>query len=289
MKPLNDGSRPSRLAQARALTGEVDELAGTIPDGTFAAAVAGAAVPAFDFAALSARAAALPSPDFMMEDPVSTGGEPSPGDERPQRVSSAAERQVPLGGHGPAQRRTPARWRTWVPRFALAAVALTALFVVGEPWPSHHSGLKGGESDLGFFVEHGGDVTVGDPSNPVSPGDGIQFSYRTQASRLVLLSVDAEGVVTVFWPAPNHAPPDGRGVEVIPGDRRVLDGSVVLDDAPSPEVFVAFFGDWTVSAARSRAASAYASGGIDSVTDLGETSRPQDEGDIAVLALEKVD
>ena len=153
-----------------------------------------------------------------------------------------------------------------------------------------HSGgrLKGGESDLGFYVNHDGAVLPGDPSTPVRTGDAVQFTYRTSADHLVLLSVDADGVVSVFWPAPGHGASTDRGVDVVPGERHVLDGSVILDDAPSPEVFVGFFGDWTVDAARARASGAYASGGIEAVIDLGGGGAEGD-GDIAVLPLEKLD
>ena len=146
--------------------------------------------------------------------------------------------------------------------------------------PRDPNRLKGGSSDLGFYVQRGGNVFPGDPANPLQTGDAVQFTYRTAADRLVLLSVDAEGVVSVFWPAHGEEP-----VEVVPGERHVLDGSVVLDDAPSPEVFVGFFGDWTVDRARARAEDAFAEGGVDAVDALGDA----DDADIATVSLEKVD
>lgn len=183
-------------------------------------------------------------------------------------------------------------WRSWAPGLVLAAGMALAVFVINAPDPRHNH-LKGGESDLGYYVQHDGNVLPGDPSTPVQAGDAIQFTYRTTATRMILLSVDAGGTVTVFWPA--HANGTDHGVDVIPGERHVLDGSIVLDDAPSPEVFVGFFGDWTVDEAKTRAEVTFASAGIDGIASWGRSPDVRDEGGtepgnaVATVVIEKAE
>lgn len=276
--PLNDGSRPSRLAQARALTGEDPAFPAETIDRDFAAALAATTVAPFDFDRLVARAALLsdaPAP-IDNSDPVGIV------ERDPQQDTGIAGRRdaarVNLGGESPTRRRLPpGRWTRWIGgAVTLCAAALALFFVI----PQDPNRLKGGTSDLGFYVQRGSNVFPGDPSNPLQTGDAVQFTYRSTADHLILLSVDADGVVSVFWPARGDEP-----VAITPGERHVLDGSVVLDDAPSPEVFVGFFGDWTVEQARERAADAFIEGGVDAVAALGDS----DSVDIATLSLEKLD
>jgi hypothetical protein len=49
--------------------------------------------------------------------------------------------------------------------------------------------------------------------------------------------VDAGGNVQVWYPAAGDDPEP-----VVPGERRVLPGSITLDDSPDYELFLAFFG-----------------------------------------------
>lgn len=193
--------------------------------------------PAFDAEALRARAARIPA---------SLGELPAP--------------------------RAAANWGRWVGVFFAMAAAL--LLLVRPPELGNR--LKG-EDDLGFYVLREGSVHMGDPEATVRAGDRLQFSYYTDADRLILLSVDGTGRVSVFYPGNGE-----EGVEVIPGERHVLDGSVELDDAEGPEVFVAFFGDWTVREARSAAEEAWLEGGAGALRRL-----PARLDDVAVLALEK--
>lgn len=166
----------------------------------------------------------------------------------------------------------PAANTTWRWVLSFAAMAAAVLFFAFPKLPGNH--LKG-DVDLGFYVMRDGQVTMGDPEATVRPGDRLQFSYRSgQADHLILVSVDGTGRVSVFYPERGE-----EGVEVIPGERHVLDGSVELDDAPGPEVFVAFFGDWSVTEARAAVTDAWAAGELDTLDD--------DHPDVALLALEK--
>lgn len=167
-------------------------------------------------------------------------------------------------------------WRRalWIAPFVAMAAAL--LLVARPP----ENRLKG-DVDLDFYVLRDGQAFPGDPSLPVRPGDRLQFTYRAgMADQMVVLGVDGTGNFTQFYPDEGDAP-----VAVIPGERHVLEGSILLDDAPGPEVFVAFFGEdgaIPVADAREMAQTAWDAEGIDGLTALAE-----DEGNIALLVLEK--
>lgn len=258
--PLNDGSRPSRLDLGRAWSGEAPA---DRPDPAFDAALAATTVAPFDYQTLLARAARLGEP---LADDAVDGPRP---DARRARAEPPPQRHAARGARS--------GWTRALTYAAIVAAAAVALLLAVRPGEGR---LKGGTSDLGYYIQRGEQVFPGDPARPVRAGDAVQFTYRTTAESMVLLSVDADGVISVFWPSRGDAP-----VPVTPGERRVLDGSVVLDDAPSPEVFVGFFGDWTVARAREEAAATYAEGGIDAVSSLAD----DDELDIATVALEKLD
>ena len=258
---INTGSRPSRLALARHATGEA-----RLPDALVAQPDAAAFL-----ASLEAERARVEPFDFEV-------------------LRARSER---LGDEAPPTSATAPWWRrTW---FAAPVLALAAaLFAVRAPDPaarppadatdaaastppeSGPNRLKG-EADLGFYVLRGDRVYPGDPSETFRAGDRLQFTYRGPYSSLVLLSVDGDGRLTVFYPEAGE-----RGVPLVPGDRHVLDGSIVLDDAPGPEVFLGFFGDgWTVSRAREAALAAYASGGAAALVALA------DEPSVSAVPLER--
>lgn len=267
---LNDGSRPSRLELGRAWSGEVSS---DHRDPAFDAALAATPVAPFDFQALLARAARLDErpADGLVDVPDGPDAEPADSPRPDARRAPAPPPPRPTARRATGASRGPLAY------VAMAVAAAVALLVAVRPGEGR---LKGGHSDLGYYVQRGDQVFPGDPASPVRAGDAVQFTYRTTAEGLVLLSVDADGVISVFWPSRGDA-----AVPVTPGERRVLEGSVVLDDAPSPEVFVGFFGDWTVARAREEAAATYADGGIDAVSALAD----DDELDVATLSLEKLD
>jgi len=250
MSRINDGSRPSRLQLGRALAGEAalpEALAGHPGVEEFAADVAAASPPAFDAAALRARADGI-------------------GDER----TSGGE--VGAGGGGVVvplfRRATP--WLAGA--FALAAGALFMLRL-----PPHANRLKGGEVELGFDVNRDGQAFPGDPDLPVRPGDRLRFDYVAgTASSVVLVGVDGTGTVQTYWPEEGVEP-----VAVAPG-KGVLDGSILLDAAPGPEVFVASFSGVPADVVAREVATAYAEDGVDGVLAL-DASRE----DLAALVLAK--
>lgn len=170
-------------------------------------------------------------------------------------------------------RPAPARRWAWVLLPVLLAAAL--LLTVRPPGPG---GRLKGDVDLGFYLLRDGQVYPGDPSAAFREGDRLQFTYRAAGwDTLVLLSVDGEGTISRYAPAEGDRP-----VPVVPGDRRLLDGSVRLDDASGPEVFVAFFAVDSAAEAEALAREAYAAGGPDAVARLGD-----ELPGVAVLVIEK--
>jgi hypothetical protein len=228
---LNDGTRPSRVMLARAAIGETAPQSG--PEALAYAAElqdAEATLAPFDWEILRAAAARVE------EDP-------------------------------PA--RAPAQETPWWRRFGLVfapALAVAAALVVAV-LPDAPSSRAKGEVDLDFVVLREGRVMPGVEGRVYGPGDLLQFTYRAEGhEQLVLLSIDGEGKVTVFYPSQGDAP-----LAVVPGERHVLDGSIALDAAPGPELFVAVFGPSSVSEARALVEGAWTKGGAAAVTRLKET------------------
>ncbi len=165
----------------------------------------------------------------------------------------AADRPVPANSN---------RWLRWLAPLAVAAVALVvAATAVTPPDPGvdpAYIGVRGGDRlrllTLGedrVLQPWGGDA--------LGEGDVVGVVVRPLDARgVVVLSVDGAGVVTTFWPeagdAPEPLPPAGDdGVAALPG-------TVVLDGAPGPEVFVAVF-DRDPSDVAAAAGRAFSAGG----------------------------
>jgi hypothetical protein len=228
---LNDGSRPSRLALALAATGETPPQPG--PEAlAFAAELqeAEATLAPFDWEILRAAAARVE-------------------DERPARAVAEA----------------PPWWRRFglllAPALAVAAALIVAVL------PDAPSSRAKGDVDLDFVVLREGRVMPGVEGRVYGPGDLLQFTYRAEGhEQLVLMSIDGQGKVTVFYPSQGDAP-----LAVVPGERHVLDGSIALDAAPGPELFVAVFGPSSVSEARELVEEAWAQGGAGAVNRLKDT------------------
>jgi hypothetical protein len=72
----------------------------------------------------------------------------------------------------------------------------------------------------------------------VTAGDRIQFSVSSPHSNIVLLGVDGSGTVSRYLPVAGET-----SAPWLPGQPRPLPDSLLLDDAPGPEVFLAFLSD----------------------------------------------
>ncbi len=69
-------------------------------------------------------------------------------------------------------------------------------------------------------------------------GDVLQFTVTTTRSHLALLGVDGTGTVSRYLPVGGDL-----SMPFAPGSNRPLPDALTLDDAPGPEVFLAFLSD----------------------------------------------
>ncbi|MED5372860.1 MAG: hypothetical protein VX899_17710 [Myxococcota bacterium] len=247
---VNDGSRPSRLELGRQLTGELPETAPELSD--FQAQVETAqGLPAFDWEILSSRAAQI------QEDSAEPDSLSSP-------MDASAE---------PWWR----RWQSWglALAFAVALIGLPALYQTPE---ATYTGVKG-DVELRFLVDGPEGFASGSEGQVLKPGDRIQFTYRAPLQQsIVLVGVDGTGQSAQYWPETGDVPLSiarDNGLQL-------LSGSLELDDAPGPEVFVAVFGAGSVGEALELVEDAYAEGGHEAVQALGTLSG------VDTLRIEKV-
>jgi len=77
-----------------------------------------------------------------------------------------------------------------------------------------------------------------EPGVELAAGDRLQFKITTTRTHLALLGVDGTGTVSRYVPVGGDVSAD-----FVPGNARPLSDALVLDDAPGPEVFVAFLSD----------------------------------------------
>jgi len=159
-----------------------------------------------------------------------------------------------------------------VPAFAAAAAAVVLL------QPDAGNRVKGGGADLGFYVLRDGTPLLGDPDLAWPAGERLQLNYTSAgAVTMVLLSVDGVGRVSRWFPAEGSEP-----VPVVPGGRHVLDASIILDDAPGPEVFVAAFDVESADEVERRVLEVWGRGGLEALLDW-----DGDDPLVATLVIEK--
>lgn len=246
MNPLfheNDGSRPSRLDLARQLTAELPR-----EDSEFLAA--------FE-AEIAESAKALEPFDWEI-------------------LTSAAERTVEEPRvEQEAPREGAPWWKAWWLVPALMACLLLILVVPGVI--DQYAGVKGDQVDIDFMVLVDGEPRPGLDGATLAEGDRLQFSYYAPGlSDVVLLSIDGEGTLSIYYPASGDLPH-----AVTPGERHFLEGSIRLDGAAGPEVFVAVFGAGSVAEAVELVEEAYAAGSHEAVQAL------EDQPGVATIRIEK--
>ncbi len=89
------------------------------------------------------------------------------------------------------------------------------------------------ELEFGFYIKRGSDSIIGQPGQLLKKGDRIQFWYNAPvAEPAVLVGIDGHGQVTRYNPQNGTSP-----IMLETGKGRVLDTSIVLDDAIGVERF----------------------------------------------------
>lgn len=127
------------------------------------------------------------------------------------------------------------RW--WIPVLLAALLGVFALpLLIGTPQDPYTDVRPKGAATLVAFVP--GDTSmVPYDGEPLGEGDELRFSVRPgDFRRVVVLSVDGNGTVTVFWPEE-----PATATLLTSRTESVLPGTITLDGAPGPEVFVAVF------------------------------------------------
>lgn len=191
----------------------------------------------------------------------------------------------------PARRGLLGRWLQ--PRslgWALAAVATALLLGVllpetpTDPVGPSPNRLKGAAT-LSAWQQTAGDPARLEDGVTLGAGDAIQFTVTTTASHLALLGVDGTGTVSRYLPVGGDV-----SLPFTPGTHRPLPDAFVLDDAPGPEVFLAFLSDepLLVEDLERAVHDALDDGGPDAVRDLDPRQRGID-ADVATFVAHKED
>lgn len=227
----NEGERPSRFLLARYATGELSaEEAAALEARLDDEARAW-------LAELEATRSAVPAPD----------------------VAALRRRAgAPVEGAAPANN---TRWYGLV-MLVLAAVVLAVVTIGRVTAPTGPDiRFRTGDALVVHRLDQGRLVPY-EPGVAVGEGDVLGFKVGATGHRtVVLMSVDASGRVEVYWPESGTAGEPLRGDGLVP-----LPGSLTLDDARGPEVFVAVF-DSDVAQARSDLEHTWQIGGVVGVLD----------------------
>lgn len=147
--------------------------------------------------------------------------------------------------------------RLWLAPLLLLAAALLAFVLVPQSPPDHEPGdilFRGGELQMFALGPRGLEAWDG---RPMGEGDVVGFRVSaTDHEGVVLLSVDGEGRASVLWPEGDANEEPLRGSGMVP-----LPGTLTLDDAPGPEVFVAVY-DTPADSAQRRALHVFEEEGV---------------------------
>lgn len=112
---------------------------------------------------------------------------------------------------------------------------------------------------IGFYVRSGNGAVPGTPGATYGEGDQFRFTYWSGSNDyLVLLSMEEDGAVSVYYPDETAVGAAGRSIEIPRGRNVPLDGSVILNDYVGKERFFALFSAEPIPLAQVKAAAARA-------------------------------
>lgn len=141
----------------------------------------------------------------------------------------------------PSPRPAAHRWRLalFAAMGAAAALALALLVPPGSDpvQESIGSRYKTDETLQAFVLRDGRPERI-QPGTALREGDLLQFRLSSPHAFLALVGVDGTGVVSRYEPVGGDV-----SAPFVPGNARPLADSLQLDDAPGPEVFLAFLSD----------------------------------------------
>ncbi len=120
-------------------------------------------------------------------------------------------------------------WLLWLLMGSMAAV----VFVTVMMQPPATTRFKGEPTLQVFSLEN--DVLTPYEGARLGAGDVIGFQVSSSANSVVIYSVDGNGNFTLFYPEKGDSQP------LVGGVGEALPGTVTLDSAMGPEIFVAFF------------------------------------------------
>jgi hypothetical protein len=127
--------------------------------------------------------------------------------------------------------------RGWLAGAAAAAAMLVVVLVLA-PWrndpidqPDSGVRIKADELNLGYMIMEHQEPVVAGADRILHPGNRIQFRLSAPRGGFVhIVSVDAAGQVSVYFPRPGETPEEYPG-----GSGRPVPGSVILDETLGQE------------------------------------------------------
>ena len=126
----------------------------------------------------------------------------------------------------------------WWPRIAAAGAGMAAAalaLIALQPPPAERTKGAGGFS-IAMYVQHGDEVRRAGPDERLQGGDAIRFSVTAEASGYAaILSLDAAGTASVYFPQTERAAALGAGADV------ALPISTRLDATVGEEKIVGLF------------------------------------------------
>ena len=135
----------------------------------------------------------------------------------------------------PPRRTTPVWQVALAGTFAVACAC--ALFMVSRSRPTDADGTRGKGDSIRFYRQRDGQVVRGVSGDRFRQGDALRFvASASEDSQLLLVGIESSGKVSAYFPF------GGRSSAAITAPAEVtLPGSLVLDDSPNDEFFLAVF------------------------------------------------